>query len=107
MNHHTWPGNVRELINKVRRAVVMTENHLISPKDLGLERRTAHRAWGSFLTLEQVIEQAKRAAIQAALKRNRKNVAQAARELGISRVTLYRLMGKNQLNQNRQDQQRA
>lgn len=108
MNHHPWPGNVRELINKVRRAIVMSENHLISPKDMGLECRTAHRTnWGSFLTLERVTEQAKREAIQAALKRNGKNVVEAARELDVSRVTLYRLMGKYQLNQNRQDQQRA
>ena len=98
INLHPWPGNVRELINRVRRAGVMCENHLITPKDLGLERRSAHRAnGGSFLTLEQVMEQAKKEAIQAALKRNRKNVAQSARDLGISRVTLYRLMDKNQV----------
>ncbi len=60
-----------------------------------------------FPTLEQVVEQAKKLAIQAALKRNHKNVAQAARELGISRVTLYRLMYKNQLNQDRQERQHA
>ena len=100
MNQHTWPGNVRELVNRVRRAAVMCENHLITPKDLGLERRSAHRGNGSsILTLEQVVDQAKRDAVQAALKRNNKNVAQAARELGISRVTLYRLMGKNHLSQ--------
>ncbi len=62
---------------------------------------------GPFLTLEQVVDQAKREAILAALKRNHKNVAQAARELGISRVTLYRLIDKNQLNQDRQERQRA
>ena len=62
---------------------------------------------GPFLTLEQIVEQAKREAIQAALNRNHKNVSQAARELGISRVTLYRLMDKNQLNQDRQERQRA
>jgi len=60
---------------------------------------------GPYLTLEQVVEQAKREAILAALKRNHKNVAQAARELGISRVTLYRLMDKNQLTQNRQERE--
>lgn len=60
---------------------------------------------GPFPTLEQVVEQAKKVAIQAALNRNHKNVAQAARELGISRVTLYRLMDKNQLNQDRQERQ--
>jgi DNA-binding NtrC family response regulator len=62
---------------------------------------------GSFLTLEQAVEQAKREAILAALKRNNKNVSKAARELGISRVTLYRLMDKNQLNQHRQERQHA
>ena len=62
---------------------------------------------GPFLTLEQAVEQAKREAILAALKRNNKNVSKAARELGISRVTLYRLMDKNQLNQDRQERQRA
>ncbi|HEY6281621.1 MAG TPA: helix-turn-helix domain-containing protein [Burkholderiales bacterium] len=60
-----------------------------------------------FLTLEQVVEQAKREAVLAALKRNHKNVAQAARELGISRVTLYRLIDKNHLNQDRQERQQA
>ena len=100
MNQHTWPGNVRELVNRVRRAAVMCENHLITPKDLGLERRSTHRGNGtSILTLEQVVEHAKKDAVQAALKRNNKNVAQAARELGISRVTLYRLMGKNHITQ--------
>jgi len=100
MNRHTWPGNVRELVNRVRRAAVMCENHLITPKDLGLERRSTHRVnGGSILTLDQVVEQAKRDAVQAALNRNHKNVAQAARELGISRVTLYRLMGKNHIPQ--------
>ena len=103
MNQHSWPGNVRELINRVRRAVVMCENHLITPKDLELERRTTSRAnGGSLLTLEQVVEQAKKEAIQSALKRNHQNVAQTARELGISRVTLYRLMDKSQLNPDRQ-----
>ena len=57
------------------------------------------------LTLEQVVEQAKKEAILAALKRNHKNVSKAARELGISRVTLYRLIDKNHLNQDRQERE--
>ena len=60
---------------------------------------------GPFLTLEQIIQQVKKEAIQAALERNNKNVARAARELGISRVTLYRLIDKNHLNLNRQERQ--
>ena len=44
------------------------------------------------MTLEQWRAHAEREAIMNALRRNRKNVTQAARELGISRMTLYRLM---------------
>jgi len=58
---------------------------------------------GPVLTLEEIVQQVKKQAIQAALERNNKNVARAARELGISRVTLYRLMDKNHLDLNRQE----
>ena len=44
------------------------------------------------MTLEQWRAHAEREAIANALRRNRKNVTQAARELGVSRMTLYRLM---------------
>jgi DNA-binding NtrC family response regulator len=87
---HSWPGNVRELINRVRRAVVMCEARLIAPADLGLERRELSRR--RVMTLEHWRAHAEREAISNALRRNRKNVTQAAHELGISRMTLYRLM---------------
>jgi len=90
MSTHSWPGNVRELINRVRRATVMCEARLIAPADLGLERRESSR-W-RVMTLEQWRAHAEREAIANALRRNRKNVTQAARELGVSRMTLYRLM---------------
>ena len=62
---------------------------------------------GPFLTLEEIVQQVKKQAIQAALERNNKNVARAARQLGISRVTLYRLMDKNHLDLNRQQRKSA
>jgi DNA-binding NtrC family response regulator len=87
---HSWPGNVRELIKRVRRANVMCEARLIAPADLGLERREPSRR--RLLTLEQWRAHSEREAVSTALRRNRKNVTQTARELGISRMTLYRLM---------------
>jgi DNA-binding NtrC family response regulator len=91
MDQYPWPGNVRELINRTRRAVVMCENHLITPADLGLESPSAVRR---NLTLEEARAEAEREVIGASLRRTRHNVSQAARELGVSRVTLYRLMAK-------------
>jgi DNA-binding NtrC family response regulator len=88
---HNWPGNVRELLNRVQRAVVMCENRLIRPVDLGLERRPVSRG---VLTLSEARAVGERDAIRAALGRTRNNVSRAAETLGVSRVTLYRLMQK-------------
>ncbi len=97
MMFHTWPGNVRELSNRVKRAVVMTDQRLISPDDLGLTSPVA--AIG--MELEAVRTMAERDAITLALERVDSNVTHAARALGISRMTMYRLMDKHGLNMRR------
>jgi DNA-binding NtrC family response regulator len=91
MNTYAWPGNVRELINRIRRAMVMCENRLIAPGDLGLERRGVKR---TIRTLGGARAAAEKEAIRYALQYARNNVSRAARELGISRVMLYRLKQK-------------
>ena len=92
MNHYDWPGNIRELINRVRRAMVMCEKFLISPVDLGLERRTNSRMQ---VTLTEARDNAEVGSIRAALAQSRGSVTVAAQQLGISRVSLYRLMEKH------------
>jgi DNA-binding NtrC family response regulator len=89
---HDWPGNVRELINRVRRAMVMSDGRLITPEDLGLATPEAARDGD---LLEEARLQAERQAIQSGLQRHAHNVTHAARELGVSRMTLYRLMRKH------------
>ena len=94
MNAYLWPGNVRELINRVRRATVMCEGRLISPVDLGLEKP---QRTGPTVTLEVTRATAEQEAISYALRRNSNNITQAASELGVSRMTLYRLMQRHHL----------
>ena len=91
--NYDWPGNVRELINRVRRAIVMAENKLISAADLDL----AHFTEQQTITLSQAREAAEKRAIEAALLRHRHRLNEAAADLNISRVTLYRLMGQHGL----------
>jgi len=93
MQAHGWPGNVRELFNRVQRAVVMTERRLISPVDLGLPM--AQGAMGVALNVARTA--AERDVICHTLSRMGRNVTHAARELGISRMTLYRLMDKHSI----------
>lgn len=91
INRYDWPGNVRELMNRVRRAVLLSEGPYISPVDLELERRSLGRG---FVTLDEARMAADREVIQATLLRTRFNIARAAQELSVSRMTLYRLMEK-------------
>lgn len=93
MAAHTWPGNVRELYNCVQRAVVMTDQRWISASDLGLMPAEVVPSFdlGVARTL------AEREAISHALMSVGNNVTHAARELGISRMTLYRLMDKHRI----------
>jgi hypothetical protein len=85
---HDWPGNVRELKNRVWRAVVLFDNAVISAADLGL----AHYVDARTVSLDQVRRSAEQQAVERALLRHRGRVADAARNLDISRVTLYRLL---------------
>ncbi len=94
INEYSWPGNVREMINRIRRAMVMCENRLLTSADLDLDRRASQRR---LVTLEEARTKAEKEGIQVSLRSNRNNVSQAARQLGVSRVTLYRLMEKYQI----------
>jgi DNA-binding NtrC family response regulator len=88
LHNYGWPGNVRELINRVRRAIVMSEGRQITARDLELGEYTEVAP----VSLAQAREAAERQAIELALLRHRGRLGDAAHELGISRVTLYRLL---------------
>jgi DNA-binding NtrC family response regulator len=88
LHNYGWPGNVRELINRVRRAIVMSEGRAITARDLELAEYVEIVP----VSLAQAREAAERQAIELALLRHRGRLGDAAQELGISRVTLYRLL---------------
>jgi two-component system response regulator HydG len=88
---HRWPGNVRELRHAIERALLLSEPGRLDPGELILEGAPAGRAAGSAggpATLAQIIS----AAVEAALARHGGNKSAAARELGISRQRLQRIL---------------
>lgn len=91
MLRYTWPGNIRELNNRVCRAMVMAEGRLITAANLGLE---GDNPQSTGKTLDESRTQAARTAVEDGLRRTRNNISQTARDLGVSRATLYRLMEK-------------
>lgn len=95
MISHPWPGNVRELRNHVVRALVLAQGRQILAADLGL--RPAQASIDAPVTLEDYIRRAERQALNDVLGRYANNMSQAARTLGISRPTFYRLLHKHRL----------
>jgi len=93
VSRYSWPGNVRELQNRVKRGVIMAGGSRITAKDLELEHN--HGGMSSrTTTLRQAREHVEREMIEQALKRNSGKITSAAADLGISRPTLYELMEK-------------
>ncbi|MGH8466699.1 MAG: sigma 54-interacting transcriptional regulator, partial [Pseudomonas sp.] len=95
MGKHDWPGNVRELANRVRRGLVLAEGRQIEAQDLGLHSQNAFVP--SMGTLENYKHLAERQALCDVLNRHSDNLSIAAKVLGISRPTFYRLLHKHQI----------
>ncbi len=87
---HDWPGNVRELANSIRRACLLAASRRIEVRDLMLP--AAAGAAGA--TESWALREPDRDEIETALARAEGIVAKAARELGLSRQSLYRRMEK-------------
>lgn len=85
---YTWPGNVRELSNKVRRAVVLAEGTEITPQDLDLPCES--RASDSLDSLREAHRRIEVELIVKAISLRHGNLTRVARDLEVSRSTLYR-----------------
>ena len=85
-----WPGNVRELENRVKRAVIMADEKLVSAADLDLG--DADEEQSIALNLKSARERTDRKLIRHALARSEGNISSTAKMLGISRPTLYDLL---------------
>ena len=95
MGKHDWPGNVRELANRVRRGLVLAEGRQIEARDLGLISQ--HSIATPMGTLEDYKTRAERQALCDVLNRHSDNLSVAAKVLGVSRPTFYRLLHKHQI----------
>jgi two-component system NtrC family response regulator len=102
MERHAWPGNVRELINVVKRASIMAEGNRVTLEDIGLtERPPGTGAAQDDLDLRKIRESAERGAVVTALARADGNIVKASELLGVSRPTLYDLMNRLQVKNDR------
>lgn len=90
---HDWPGNIRELRNRIQRASVFAEDGAIDIADLFPERRLTDAA-GDLMA--DAVRRAESAQIERALVANQGRVSDAAKQLGISRTTLWKRRRKRE-----------
>ncbi len=92
LEKYSWPGNVRELQHAIERVVILGESEIIQPEDFNfssLDTRENILPVNSFR-----IEEAEKNLIIKAVSKNNGNLTQAAKELGLTRASLYRRLEK-------------
>jgi transcriptional regulator of acetoin/glycerol metabolism len=101
---YNWPGNIRELENVIERAVLLEESSVIQASSLPPEFGIRNSEFGirkseDLAETEQILslEEVEKQALAHALKVTGNNIQQAAKALGIDRVTVYRKLKKYNL----------
>ena len=90
---HAWPGNVRELRNAIERALVLSPPGTLRVEEMGLHRSALVETNGEgALPFPAELSTIIRASVVLMLKRCGGNKSEAARQLGISRPRLQRLL---------------
>lgn len=95
IENYQWPGNIRQLENKIKRAVIMADDTILTAEDLDLGEANEEKMP---LNLKKVREIAETNAIKRALSYTNNHVSNAAKLLGVTRPTLYSLFTKYGIN---------
>lgn len=88
LTRYHWPGNIRELQHAVERAVILSQQPILTNSDFQLSPSPESGEFEKTLNLTTVEKEV----IRKAVIKNNGNLTLAAEELGIGRTTLYRKM---------------
>ncbi len=93
LEKHTWPGNIRELQHAVERAVIMSESSVLEPNDFFLSQIDDTKT-GEIDTTNLNLEETEKILIRKVIDKYGGNISKAAKELGLTRASLYRRIEK-------------
>lgn len=93
LQQYNWPGNIRELQHAIERAIIMADGNELDSRDfffLSSKPTTDKIASPTSYNLDEV----EKNVIQKAIDKNGGNISKAAKELGLTRASLYRRLEK-------------
>ncbi len=93
LEKYAWPGNVRELQHAIERAVIMGEGPALDANDFHLSAQESP-AENNITLPGYHIEEAEKMLIIKAIGKHNGNISKAAKELGLTRASLYRRLEK-------------
>ncbi len=93
LEKHTWPGNIRELQHAVERAVIMSDNNVLQPDDFFLSTQDPNQK-ESYNPDSFNLEETEKMLIRKVIDKHGGNISKAAKELGLTRASLYRRIEK-------------
>ena len=93
LEKHTWPGNIRELQHAVERAVIMSESNILQPQDFFLSTMD-DKENSDILSASTNLEHTEKMLIRKVIDKHGGNISKAAKELGLTRASLYRRIEK-------------
>ena len=107
LEQYAWPGNVRELQNVINRALALSSSSVVQPEDLPEHVRKAAKPHlpavekGLSLSFKEAkktwLVSFEKEYLAELLRRNDNNISKAAKEAGIDRKTIHRLLNKHRL----------
>jgi DNA-binding NtrC family response regulator len=96
LEKHTWPGNIRELQHSVERAVIMSESNVLQPQDFFLSQLDDNNQYEETEDVTN-LEEREKLLIRKVIDKHGGNISKAAKELGLTRASLYRRIEKHGL----------
>ena len=93
LEKHSWPGNIRELQHAVERAVIMSESKVLEPSDFFLSQ-SEDKDTDDFRPISMNLEETEKMLIRKVVEKHGGNISKAAKELGLTRASLYRRLEK-------------
>lgn len=91
---YRWPGNIRELRHALERAVIMAKSNVLQPLDFLFAPETQQEG----LVFDSYnLDEIEKMIIRKVLDKHQGNISHAAKELGLTRTSLYRRMEKHGL----------
>ncbi len=95
LSKYPWPGNIRELQHAIERAIIMSEGNILMPDDFFflVQKTDSSSEASDNLNLDDV----EKNVILKAVNKHSGNISKAAKELGLTRASLYRRLEKHGL----------